>query len=256
MRSFLLSRAAGFALVVLLVIAWQEAATHRVIDPVFVPSATDTFHAWQSAMSDGTLRDALGATLLRFLVGFALACGIGIPVGLLLGYSRVFYSLFEPSVELLRPLPPPAIIPIFILLLGIENRMKLTIIVFAAVFPVIVSTMQGVRGVDRTLIDTARTYGYSQVALMRRVILPAAMPSIFAGMRISLAIALIVTIFAEMLAGTDGVGYFVLNAERGFQIPQMYAGVVTLAVLGYISNLLFVRVERLALHWYVRQEQA
>jgi ABC-type nitrate/sulfonate/bicarbonate transport system permease component len=171
-------------------------------------------------------------------------------LGLLIGYWRVFYALLEPLIELIRPIPPPALVPIYILLLGIEDRMKITVTIVSAVFPIIVSTIQGVRSVDPLLVDTARTFGYSGLAVVRRIILPASLPSIFAGMRISLATALIVTIFAEMLAGDSGVGYFILNAQRSFAIPAMYAGVLTLAVIGYAFNRLFVSAEHLLLRWH------
>lgn len=255
MRSFLRSRWAGFVLVVAALLAWQLASVHHVLDPVFVPPISDIWSAWVSAMQDGSLRDALSGTIIRFVESYALAVLLGVTLGTAMGYWRTMWALFEPAVELLRPLPPPAVIPIAILLLGVENTMKITVTVFASFFPVLLNTMYGIRSVDPILIDTARTFGYHRLAIVRRISLPAALPSIVAGMRISLAIALILTVLSEMVAGSAGMGFFILNAERAFQIPQMYAGVFSLAVLGYVLNWLFVVLEQRGLRWYVESVQ-
>lgn len=250
------SRLLGFLLVGLLLLAWQLGAITHVLDPVFIPPISQIWQAWVTTMQDGTLRSALGGTIVRFLEGYVLAVGLGVVLGTLMGYWRTMWALLEPTIELLRPLPPPAVIPIAILLLGVENTMKLTVIVFASFFPVLLNTMYGIRGVDPILIDTARTFGYGRLAMVRRIILPAALPHIFAGMRISLAIALILTVLSEMVAGNDRMGFFILDAERAFRIPEMYAGVFSLAVLGYLLNLLFVLFERRSLRWYVERTQA
>jgi ABC-type nitrate/sulfonate/bicarbonate transport system permease component len=252
-QRFLSSRWAGFGLVVALLVSWQEASLHHVLDPVFIPPVTDIVHAGLDTWRDGTLRDALIGTILRFLQSYAWAVLLGVSLGVLMGYWRALYALLEPTIELLRPLPPPAVVPIAILLLGVEDTMKIVVTVFASFFPVVINTIQGIRGVDPILIDTARTFGYGRLAIVRRIVLPAAMPSIFAGMRISLAIALILTVLSEMVAGSGGVGYFILDAERAFRIPEMYAGVLSLMILGYVLNWIFVVVERYALHWYLER---
>jgi ABC-type nitrate/sulfonate/bicarbonate transport system permease component len=253
MLRFLRNRLSGLGVVLLLLLAWQEASLHGVVDRVLIPPVTDVLHAWLDGMADGSLRDALISTLQRFAIGYSLAVLLGVSVGVLLGRWRTMYALLEPIVELLRPIPSPAIVPLFIILLGVENRMKITVVVFASCFAVIVNTTLGVRGVDPVLLDTARTFGYGGAAVVWRVILPAALPAIFAGMRISLAVALIVTIVAETQAGTDGMGLFISNSQSGFAIPQMYAGILTLGAVGYILNSAFVAAERALLPWYGRQ---
>jgi ABC-type nitrate/sulfonate/bicarbonate transport system permease component len=252
-RWFLSSRWIGFGLVAVLLFAWQEASVHHLLDPVFIPPVSDILHAALNTWQDGTLRDAITGTVVRFAQGYFWAVLLGVTIGVLMGYWRTLYALLEPTVELLRPLPPPAIVPIAILLLGVEDRMKIAVTVFASFFPVVINTIHGIRGVDPILIDTARTFGYGRLAIVRRIVLPAALPSIFAGMRISLAVALILTVLSEMVAGTGGVGYFILDAERSFRIPEMYAGVLALMILGYLLNWIFVIVERYALHWYVER---
>lgn len=228
---------------------------HGLVNPFLVPPVSDILGAGGAALRDGSLSAALEGTLTRFAVGFALASLFGVALGVLLGYSRAMYTLLEPTVEVLRPLPPPAIIPMLILLLGFENRMKITAVVFAASFPVIVNTMHGVRGVDPVLLDTAHTFGYRRLAMIYRVIIPAASPAILAGMRISLAVSLIVTVVAEMLAGGTGMGYFIQEAQRSFDTHRMYAGIFALALLGYLLNWTFVGIERWALRWYADRIQ-
>jgi ABC-type nitrate/sulfonate/bicarbonate transport system permease component len=239
---FLRSRLSGLGVVALLLVAWQEASLHGVVDRSVVPPVTDVLYAWRAALSDGSLGQALSVTLERLAAGYFLAVLIGVSVGVLIGRWRTMYALLEPTVELLRPIPPPALVPAFVVVLGIENRMKITLVAFAACFPVIVNTSRGVRGVDPVLLDTARTFGCRGAAAVWRVVLPAALPAIFAGMKISLAVALIVTIVAELLAGYDGMGFFI-NNSNGSDYPHMYAGILTLAAVGYALNWLFVALE-------------
>jgi ABC-type nitrate/sulfonate/bicarbonate transport system permease component len=253
LRFVLFSRAIGFAFFFVLLLAWQVASGRHLLDPVFVPPPSDILRAAADSWRGGQLPNAILGTLVPFAQAFACAVLLGVTLGLLMGYWRVFYALLEPTVELLRPIPPPAIVPLAILLLGIEDRMKIAVSVFASVFPVLLNTVYGVRGVDSVLIDTARTFGYGRPSIAWRIILPAALPSIFAGMRISLAIVLIGTVVSEMVAGTDGIGFFILDAERAFRIPEMYAGVLTVATIGYALNSTFLLIERSVIRWHVER---
>jgi len=144
-------------------------------------------------------------------------------------------------------------VPIAILFLGIGDEMKTFVIAWACFFPILVNTMHGVGSVDRVIVDTARTFGYRTSGIISKIILPAALPSIAAGMRISLAIGLILTVIAEMVAGNNGIGFYILDMERAFRIPEMWAGIFTLAVIGYLLNRIFVSVEERALAWYYGQ---
>jgi hypothetical protein len=145
-----------------------------------------------------------------------------------MGYVRFFYNLLEPITEVLRPIPSPAYLPIMILFLGIDDEMKIFMIAFASVFPVLLNTYSGVRSVDPIQLQTARTFGVSGRRLLTQIVLPAASPYIFTGMRISLAVALIVMVISEMVAASNGIGYFILSAQRGFKIRDMFAGVLTI----------------------------
>jgi NitT/TauT family transport system permease protein len=147
-------------------------------------------------------------------------------------------------------MPPVALIPVLILLVGIGDEMKVIVVAFASLFPILLNTVDGVRGVHPTLLDVARTFHFSELATLRRVILPAALPQIVAGLRISLAIALIVALVSEMIGATAGMGYFVLQAQRGLRIRDMYAAIVMLALLGYALNWLFLLFEARLLAWH------
>ena len=167
-----------------------------------------------------------------------------------MGYVRFFYNLLEPITEVLRPIPSPAYLPIVILFLGIDDEMKIFMIAFAIVFPVLLNTYSGVRSVDPIQLQTARTFGVSGRKLLTQIVLPASSPYIFTGMRVSLAVALIVMVISEMVAASSGIGYFILSAQRGFKIRDMFAGVLTLAVLGYVLNRLFLMIENRVLAWH------
>ncbi len=158
-------------------------------------------------------------------------------------------------MEAIRPLPKPALLPPLILFLGIGDTMKLVIVGLAVFFPVLINTVQGVRGVDPLLINTARTFGISPARILWSVVLPAALPFIITGMRISLGLGLILVVVAEMLAGTGGIGYLIVDMQRSFQVTSMYAWLVILAVLGFLLNLAFEELERRLLFWNRQSEK-
>ncbi len=248
-------RVGGFVVLAALLVLWEAASRAGIVNSIYVPPITKIAGELARLIANGELAKHLGGSALRFFLGFGAATVLGLAVGLAMGYFRAGYLLLEPLIELLRPLPPPAIIPIAILFLGIENQMKIFVITFACFFPIVVNTVQGVAGIDRVLIDTARTFGLTTREILWKIVLPSASPNIVAGMRISLAIALILTVISEMVASNDGIGFFILDTERAFRIADMYAGIFTLMVVGYLINRLFVAVEARALAWYFGQSR-
>jgi ABC-type nitrate/sulfonate/bicarbonate transport system permease component len=156
-----------------------------------------------------------------------------------------------PHIEYWRAMPPPALLPISVILLhSIGNLQKVSFIAFFCIFPVLLNTIDGVRGIEPTLIETARSYGIPQHEQIRRVVLPGAMPQIFAGMRNSLALAVIMMVLSEYFSSTSGVGYVLLISKNTFQLVPMWAAIVLIGVLGYLLNLIFLLVERRALRWH------
>ena len=189
-------------------------------------------------------------SLVRMGLGFGIAVVVAISFGLLLGLSRRARRSAAPIVEFLRAIPPPALLPFAILVIGVGDSMKVFIIAFVCVWPVLLNTIDGVTGVDPTLRETTRMYGIDARDRLLRVMLPAASPQIFAGMRTSLSLALILMVISEMVASTNGIGYFVLQSQRTFAIPEMWSGILLLGILGYVLNAAFVLIERRVLRWH------
>ncbi len=244
------SRAIGVAFVGVLLALWEVAAASGALPAMSFPRMSAIVATWWQLMISGELPAELLPSLWRMFAGYFVGVAIGALLGLLMGYVRFFYNLLEPITEMLRPIPSPAYLPIVILFLGIDDEMKIFMIAFASLFPVLISTYSGVRSVDPIQLQTARTFGVEGRSLLWQVVLPAASPYIFTGMRVSLAVALIVMVISEMVAASSGIGYFILSAQRGFKIREMFAGVLTLAALGYILNRAFLAIESRVLAWH------
>jgi ABC-type nitrate/sulfonate/bicarbonate transport system permease component len=243
------SRGSGVILIVLLLCLWQYSAVYVMDTPTW-PPVTRIFEAWVDNIVDGSLIKNLLATLWRQMLGYWIAVVLGIGFGLLMGYYRIAYNLLEPLIEIFRPIPGPAYLPVLVLFVGIGHEMKVVLILVASLFPILLNTYAGVRSIDPVQLDTARTLGLTTLQTLREIILPAASPQILTGMRISLAISLILAILSEMIVSNDGLGYFTLLAERTFKIPDMYAGIFTLAMFGYALNRLFLFGEARLIRWH------
>lgn len=211
--------------------------------PTIIEVAANTFD-WEG------IQEIVFPSLLNFVAGFALATVGGIAVGLLLGLWRPARRATEPTIDFLRSIPPPALISVMIILLGFGNTMKISAIAFASCFPILLNTIDGVRGVDPLQIDVASAYRLRTRDRILKITLPAASPQIFAGLRVGLAIALAVMVFSEMFAGRDGLGFFIIFSLETYRIPEMYAGIIVIGILGYLVNLVFITVEGQVLGWY------
>lgn len=242
-------RLAGVGLLVGLLVAWELGVQFSAVQSPSLPPVSRILASWWDLLVSGELLSELGSSLYRMAMGYAIAAVLGISLGLLMGYYRFFYGLMEPLVELLLPIPTPAYIPIAILFLGLDTEMKVFLIGIATFFPVLLNTVAGVRQVERVQIDTGRTFGLGSRQIVRQIVLPSALPNIFTGLRVSLGIGLIMVVISEMVAANSGIGYFILQAQRSFRVPEMYAGIFTLAVVGYLLNQLFLSVERRVVHW-------
>jgi ABC-type nitrate/sulfonate/bicarbonate transport system permease component len=240
-----------------LIIVWEFAA--RKAGSIFFPPPSEILHRaaslWLSGpphqlfLSDSVFQDVL-PSIFRLLGGWAFAVLIGIPLGILIGRSRNLSDLVNPSLQFLRAIPGPALIPIFIILLGTESTMRVTLIAFGSVWPILLNTIEGTRTVDPVQIDTARAFRIPRHARLWRIVLPAAIPKIFAGMRVSLALAVILMVVSELVASTSGIGYRIQNAQIMFLLTDMWCGIILLALIGYTVNLLFLKFERRVLAWH------
>jgi ABC-type nitrate/sulfonate/bicarbonate transport system permease component len=188
---------------------------------------------------------------MRIVLGFGIAAVVGVAVGVPLGLSLWARKFAMPHVEYWRSMPPPALLPISIILLhSIGNLQKVTFIAFFCLFPILLNTIDGVRGIDPTMAETARSYGIPRREWVLRIVLPAAAPQISAGMRTSLSLAVIIMVVSEYFSSTNGVGYVLLISKNTFQLAPMWAAIVLIGVLGYLLNLLFLLGERRVLAWH------
>jgi ABC-type nitrate/sulfonate/bicarbonate transport system permease component len=228
---------------------WEIAADARLISPVFFPSPTRTFAAFLAMEERGDLWRPMAATALRMFYGWVLASLAGIMLGGAIARSGPIRAYLEPLLEFLRPLPASAIIPPAILFLGLTSKMAVSVIAFGALWPVLLGSYHGFRSVDPQLAEMAAAMRMTSPAFLWKVALPSALPDIFAGVRVSLAIALILAVVTEMQAAQTGLGFNILMAQRSFRSPELFAGIIVLGVLGLFTNLALVRTERYLLRW-------
>jgi ABC-type nitrate/sulfonate/bicarbonate transport system permease component len=199
--------------------------------------------------------DDLLPSLRRLAIGYGLCVLFGFGVGLVLGVFRVVRQAVQPFAEFLRALPAVALIPFGILVFGRGDAMKVFIIVVGAVWPILLNTIDGVRGIDRGMLEMARAYSVGRWGSIRDIVVPATLPRVVAGMRTSLSIAIVLMVVSEMVASSNGVGYFVLESQRRFAISDMWAGIILLGIIGYVANFLFVRAERRVLRWHCESKR-
>jgi ABC-type nitrate/sulfonate/bicarbonate transport system permease component len=233
----------------LIVLVWELGSRINPALQSYLPPVSRIASSLGELILSGQILSHLMITLNRFLQGYLLAAAIAVILGTVLGYFRLAHSLFGAVIEFLRPMPSVAIVPVAILLLGIGDAMIVAVTVYASVWPVLINTIDGVRHLERTLIDTGRTFGLNRRKILWLVVLPAAAPYIVTGLRISLSIALILVTTAEMIAGSRGLGFFILDQERSMNASNMYAGVILVAGLGYLLNRLFVVGEGCLMNW-------
>jgi ABC-type nitrate/sulfonate/bicarbonate transport system permease component len=194
-------------------------------------------------------------SIARLFAGYAGAVVLGVGLGVPLGARPRLRAALEPALELVRAIPPPALVPVFMLLFGIGTAMKLLVIVSGAVWPVLLNTVEGVRAVDDVLSDTCRCYGITGARRLRVLVLRGASPQIVTGMRQALSIAIILMVISEMFASSSGLGFAIVDFQRGFSIPEMWSGIILLGVLGFLLSLAFRAFEHRALRWYHAQRR-
>lgn len=175
--------------------------------------------------------------------------GLAVPLGLLMGSFRRFEELVNSLLQLFRQTAALAIYPVFILLLGLGETSKITIICWAAFFPILLNTISGVKQVDRRLIEMAHVFGASPLGVFRRVILPAATPAIFVGLRLGATISLLLLVVAEMIGAKKGLGFLIINSQYNFEIPMMFAAILLLAVIGLVTDYVLLFLQGRLCRW-------
>lgn len=237
----------------LLLGAWELAPRFGVVDEVFLPPFSVVVQAFAELTANGQLGEHVSASLTRSLAGFSIALVAAVPLGIAIAWYQPVSDFLNPILELFRNTAALALLPVFVLILGIGETSKIALISFAAFFPILLNTITGVRTVDPLLVKSAVSLGFSPLRLFQKVILPAAVPSIFTGIRMAAASSILVLIAAEMVGARAGLGYLITAAQQNFQIPQMYAGIVAISLIGLGFNFALVALERRLSRWRTPQ---
>ncbi|KAF0961887.1 ABC transporter permease [Rhodococcus sp. T7] len=230
---------------------WEIAPRVGLVDEVFLPPFSTVIEAFFDLVQSGELWQHVSASLSRALIGFFVAIVIAIPLGIAIAWYRPVSDFLNPILELFRNTAALALLPVFILILGIGEESKIALVIYACTFPILLNTISGVRTVDPLLIKSASSLGLSPVRLFQKVVLPAAVPTIFTGIRMAAASSILVLIAAEMVGAKAGLGYLITASQFNFQIPNMYAGIVAISVLGLTINAVLVLIERRLSRWRV-----
>lgn len=243
------------AAIVLFLLLWEYGAQY-LLDParrVFLPPLHEVLQAGWGLVQSGQLQQHVTASLTRSVIGFSLALVAGIVLGLVIAWYDGLREFLTPLLELFRNTAALALLPVFILLLGIGETSKISIVAYASFFPVLLNTIAGVRTVDPLLVRAARSLGLNSLQLFQKVVLPSAVPTIFTGIRMAGTASILVLIAAEMVGAKAGLGYLIVNAQSSFQIPDMYAGILTVSLFGLLVNSVLVRLEKYFSRWRVAQ---
>ncbi|MEU1544745.1 ABC transporter permease [Nocardia sp. NPDC005745] len=235
--------------IALFLLLWQLAPTLGLVDEVFLPPFSVVAQAFADLVASGEMWTHISASLNRSLAGYSLALVAGIPVGIAIAWYKPVADFLNPILELFRNTAALALLPVFLLILGIGETSKVAIVVYASFFPILLNTITGVRTVDPLLVKSAASLGFSPLRLFQKVILPAALPSIFTGLRMAAASSILVLLAAEMFGARAGLGYLITAAQQNFAIPNMYAGILAISLLGLGFNGVLVTLERRLSRW-------
>jgi ABC-type nitrate/sulfonate/bicarbonate transport system permease component len=232
-----------------LIAAWEAICRSGLVLEVFLPAPSAILVTGWEMIRSGELLINLQASLFRIAAGFAVGGGLGIAIGLILGFSRLAEAVGNPLIYSLYPIPKLALLPLIILWLGIGEVSKVTIIALGVFFPVVINTYSGVKGVDPLLIKVAVSFKASRGSIIRKVILPGALPVIFAGLKLAAGTALLLLVAAEMIAAKEGIGAMILHYGDLMLTTKLMAGILTLSLLGLLFNFMLERLERRLITW-------
>jgi ABC-type nitrate/sulfonate/bicarbonate transport system permease component len=233
---------------VLLVAGWWFATADST--SFYMPPLRDVFTAFPDVWTVDRIMTDVVPSLLRLGAGYALALVLGVALGVAIGSARRLRAFLEPVLEFLRAVPPTVLVPVFMLFAGLGDLMKVLVIVSGAVWPILLNTIEGVRAVDPTLRETCRCYGIHGRARLRHLVLRSASPQIVAGMRQALSVAIILMVISELFAAEDGIGYLLIQFQRGFAIADMWTAIIVLGLLGIALAMLLRLFEWRSLRWY------
>jgi NitT/TauT family transport system permease protein len=242
-------RFVGLAVFVVILLFWELGSRAGVISALVLPAPSEAFEAFMDLVRSGNLQKHLAASLQRLVIGFTAGTVLGLIVGTAIGLSSYARAGLSPLVSAIFPIPKIALLPLFIIWFGIGEGSKVATILFGCFFPTVIATYGGIDSVDRALIRMGQSFGLNRWEIIRKIVLPAALPAILSGMRISASISIILLVAAEMIGAEYGIGAYVLLAGNLMSTDQLIAGVAMLSVLGLLVNWLITRAEKHFLSW-------
>jgi NitT/TauT family transport system permease protein len=235
--------------IILFLILWESLPRLGAVSPAFLPPLSVVLDATWQMYSSGQLSTHFFASLQRSVLGFVLALLIAIPLGLVIGWYKLVAETLNPLLELFRNTTALALMPLFILFLGIGELSKVSLLVYACTWPILLNTITGVQTVDPLLIKSARTMGLKPHQLFRKVILPASVPTIFVGIRLAGAISILALVAVEMFGAKAGLGYLIIYSQYSFEIPQMFVGILVITLVGLAFNYFLLALEKYFTAW-------
>jgi NitT/TauT family transport system permease protein len=222
--------------VIIFLAVWEIVVRWRGIAPIYLPAPSSIAGYLFRMIADGSMAYNLGVTLLRIFAGFAVAAAAGVLLGVIMGMSRIAAKIADPWIAALYPLPKISLIPLLIIWLGTGEAYKIIISAVTAFFPIVISTYSGIRQADRGLVKAAKDLGASRLQIQLKVVIPSAIPSIFAGLQLGMGVTIILVVAAEMIGGSGqgGMGYLLISAGQVMETEKVFASLIVLAVMGAV----------------------
>jgi ABC-type nitrate/sulfonate/bicarbonate transport system permease component len=242
--------------VLTVLVLFELVSRSGLINSHYFPPVSQMFRALWDELGQKSFWTAVGDTMEGWALGLGIAAVLAIPIGIVVGSSRLSYRALRGVIEFLRPIPSVALIPLAVLVYGTGLQSKVFLAVYASFWPILVQALYGVQDVDPVAMDTARSFGFGRLERLRRVTLPSALPYVATGLRISAAVSLILVVTAELVIGAPGLGREINVARQGGATDLMYGLIIVTGLLGWLINAVFVRLERRALHWHPSYRKA
>lgn len=239
----------GISIILIFFALWEVLPRIGVINAAFLPPLSKILVTWFQLISSGKLFVHIFISLQRAASGFFLALVISIPLGIAIGWYKGFAQFVDPLIQMYRQIPAMALFPVFLLFLGIGELSKTGMVLWVAMWPLLLSTINGVKHTDPLLIKMARSMGANDLCLLTEVILPGSLPSIMTGARLSASSSIMILVAAEMIGAKSGLGFMIINSQYNFEINQMYAAIITIALLGFGVNYALVWLEKKLTAW-------
>lgn len=239
----------GFVLPITVIMIWQLVGTFFEIPKTVLPTPLDILQTFQALIISGELANHLQISLTRAAIGFLIGSGLGLLMGAITGLSSITEQYVDPTLQMLRTIPHLALTPLFILWFGLGEVSKVLLIGLGAFFPIYVNTLSGIRGVDKKLFDVARILEFNRLKLVTKLILPAALPNILLGVRLSLGAAWLGLVVSELMGASEGIGYLIMDARQFSRTDIVFIGIILFAAGGKLGDSLVRLLESRLLKW-------